>query len=161
MTAGHDKVGVGLVLRQMRWPHHLLQSNIPGFMEVEHKDLTFHQFINGAISKFLSEIPLDRLDVELANKFSFLQFLTNISFHYKHADVLETYQKVHMAWQMREFEFTDDWCTIDECLKNIRANLTITPQENTFKKGTPTPGFEKQGGDHGKGGAGGGGANGR
>ena len=134
MTAGHDKVGAGLVLRHMRWPHRLLQTNVPGFDVVEHKDLTFHQFINGCISKFLSEVPNDRLDLELANKFSFLQFLVNMSFRYKHEDVLETYRQVHHAWQMRDFEFTDDWATIDERLKNIRSHLTISPQEHTFTK---------------------------
>ena len=84
MTSGHDKVGPSLCYRQMRWPHRLLQTNVPGFDVVEDKDLTFHQFINGCIGKFMSEVPLERLDMELANKFSFLQFLVNMSFYYKH-----------------------------------------------------------------------------
>ena len=100
MTSGHDKVGAGLCFRQMRWPHSVLQKNVPGFNVVEHKDLTFHRFINGCISKFMAEVPLERLDLELANKFSFLQFLVNMSFRYKHSDVLETYQHMHQACQM-------------------------------------------------------------
>ena len=133
MTSGHDKVRAGLCYRQMRWPHRLLQTNVPGFDVIEHKDLTFHQFINGCIPKFMSEFPIERLDLEFANKFSFLQFLVNMSFYYKHSDVLEAYRQVHQAWQMKDFEFTDDWQLIKQHLDNIKSHMTIAPQQHTFK----------------------------
>ena len=151
MTSGHDKVGSGLCYRQMRWPHRLLQTNVPGFDVVEHKDLTFHQFINGCISKFLSEVPVERLDLELANKFSFLQELVNMSFYYKHADVLQTYRLCHEAWQMKEFEFSDDWQSIKQRVVNLKAHLTVSPQEHTFKQSAKPPGFQKKGDPAGKG----------
>ena len=65
MHAGHDKFGTGLVLRQMRWPHDVLQNSVTGCLKTEHKDRTFHQFINGFISKCLTETPMERLDREL------------------------------------------------------------------------------------------------
>ena len=151
MTSGHDKVGSGLCYRQMRWPHRLLQTNVPGFDVVEHKDLTFHQFINGCISKFLSEVPVERLDLELANKFSFLQELVNMSFYYKHADVLQTYRLCHEAWQMKEFEFSDDWQSIKQRVVNLKSHLTVSPQEHTFKQSAKPPGFQKKGDPAGKG----------
>ena len=144
----------------MRWPHSLLQKNVPGFNVVEHKDLTFHQFINGCISKFMAECPLERLDMELANKFSFLQFLVNMSFRYKHSDVLEAYQHMHQAWQMREFDFTDDWASIKERLMDFRSHLSMVPQGHTYSEvaDSSAPGKQNSGAGKGKPGAGGGGA---
>ena len=153
MTSGHDKVGPSLCYRQMRWPHRLLQTNVPGFDVVEHKDLTFHQFINGCIGNFMSEVPLDRLDMELANKFSFLQFLVNMSFFYKHSDVLETYRLVHQSWQMKEFEFTDEWDSIKHRLEGIKVHLQMIPQKHTFEQNPANPGPQKQGGGAGGGAA--------
>ena len=140
MTSGHDKVGAGLCYRQMCWPHRLLQTNVPGFDVVEHKDLTFHQFINGCISKFMSEVPIERLDLELANKFSFLQGIVNMSFYYKDSDVLEAYRQVHQAWQMKEFEFSDEWQLIKQRVDNIKSHMTIAPQQHTFKQNVSPPG---------------------
>ena len=65
MHAGHDKVGTGIVLCQMRWPRDILQNSVTGCLKTEHKDRTFHQFINGFISKCLTETPMERLDREL------------------------------------------------------------------------------------------------
>ena len=136
----------------MRWPHRLLQTNVPGFDKVKHEDLTFHQFINGCISKFLSEVPIERLDLELANKFSFLQSLVNMSFYYKHADVLEAYRLVHQAWQMKEFEFTDDWQLIKRRVDDIKSHMVVSPQQHTFKQNVTQPGAPKSDGAGGKGG---------
>ena len=57
LTAGYDNTGPGVVLRQTRWPHRLLQSTVPGYNVVKHKDLTFHLLMNGLLSKALSETP--------------------------------------------------------------------------------------------------------
>ena len=49
-------------------------------MEVEHKDLSFHQLMNDMVLKILLETPTDQLSVELSNKLSFMQFLIEMSF---------------------------------------------------------------------------------
>ena len=149
LTAGYDKTGPGIVLRQTRWPHRLLQSTVPGYNVVEHKDLTFHHLMNGLISKCLSEVPPEHLNLELANKLLFVQFLTEMSFRYTHAEVLETTREMLMAWQNKQFEWTDDWDSIKERLKGYRQGFQQSSQYHTHKTGEP-PG--------GKGGPGNGGA---
>ena len=144
MHAGHDKVGTGLVLRQMRWPHDLLQNSVEGCLVTEHKDLTFHQFVNGFISKCLTEVPLERLDRELANKLMLFQFLVNMSFNYEHKHMLDAYKEIHNAWQMRELDWTDDWSVFDERLKGIRSRHQYLPQKHTYLKSVPFPGHGKQ-----------------
>ena len=135
LHAGHDKVGAGLVLRQSIWPHRLMQATVPGYDSTEHKDLTFHQFINGMLTKILSETSEERMDPAMSNKFSFLQFLVEMSFNYEHKAVLETYAHMHNAFQMRTFEWTDTWASIDERLKSLRGRYSHSPQPVTFKKG--------------------------
>ena len=142
MTPGHDQVGAGLVFRQIRWPHKMLQPEVPGFNTVEHKDLTFHQFINGMLSKMMSETPALKLDKELANKMAFTQFLVAMSFHYTHKQVLDTCHEMMMSWMMREFEW-DNWPLIESRLKNIRSRFTQVPQTHTYtnrKEFKPNPG---------------------
>ena len=116
-----------MVLRQAAWPHKMLQSSVPVYNVVPHEDLTFHQ-------KLMSETPEERLDHEVANKLSFLQFLVEMLFHYKHKVVIKAYHKIHMAWQMKTFDWCDSWSSIEERLKTIRSKATFTPQPLTFKK---------------------------
>ena len=71
MTPGDDEVGAGLVFRKMRWPHNMLQPGIPGFDTVAHKDLSYHQLMNGLLSKMLAETPVDNLDPVLASQLHF------------------------------------------------------------------------------------------
>ena len=142
MTPGHDQVGAGLVFRQIRWPHKMLQPEVPGFDATAHKDLTFHQFINGMLSKMMTETPADRLDKELASKLAFTQFLVAMSFHYSHKQVLDTCHEMMMSWMMREFEW-DNWPLIESRLKNIRSRFTQVPQPHTYsnrKDPRPNPG---------------------
>ena len=54
LTPGYDAIGMSIVLRTMRWPHQLLQPSVPGFMKVAHKDMSFHQLMNGTLSKILT-----------------------------------------------------------------------------------------------------------
>ena len=131
MTPGADQVGAGLVFRQIRWPHKMLQPEVPGFDVTAHKDLTFHQFINGMLSKLVTETPADRLDKALANKIAFTQFLVAMSFHYTHKQVLDTCHEMMMSWMMKEFEWTD-WTVIEARLKGIRARFQHVPQYHTF-----------------------------
>ena len=140
LTAGYDKTGPGIVLRQTRWPHRLLQSTVPGYNVVEHKDLTFHHLMNGLISKCLSEVLPENLDLELANKLSFVQFLTEMSFRYSQAEVLETTREMLMAWQNKQFDWTDDWDSIKERLKGYRQGFQQSSQYHTHKTGTAPSG---------------------
>ena len=127
MTPGFDEVGEGLVFRKMRWPHNLLQPEIPGAGKTAHKDLSFNQLINGLLSKALTETPPDKLDKDLASKLLFTQFLVSMSFNYSHKQVLDTCREMGMAWQMREFEWSN-WQLIESRLKSIRARFQQVPQ---------------------------------
>ena len=157
LTPGYDKVGDSMVLRMSAWPHKMLQNH-PGHNATAHMDLTFHQFMNGMVTKIASETPGPRLDHELANKLSFLQFLINMSFNYEHKAMLEVYQAVHMAWQMRTFEWTDPWESINERLKNLRGRYHHNPQSYTYKKGARCPNCSNKS-DKNTGGGGGGAGN--
>ena len=153
MTPGYDTVGPGIVLRQHRWPHRSLQSNTPGNMTAKHYGLTFHQLMNGWLSVVCTAIPKERLDPELANMLSFQQFLVQMSFHYSHDHVLETCYKFLMSWQMKEWEWTDPWSTLDERLKGIRSSFEQKDQPATHKRNHVPPGSGKGAGG-GNGGAG-------
>ena len=134
LTAGHDKVGAGMVYRQALWPHKMLMASVPGYDTIAHKDLTFHHLMNGMVSKCLAETPAEKLDLELSNKLSFLQFLIEMAFHYDHKHVIETYQLVHQAWQMRTFEWSHSWSSIEDRLKNIRSNFQRAPNPVAAKQ---------------------------
>ena len=127
MTPGDDEIGAGLVFRKARWPHNMLQPGIPGFDVVAHKDLSYHQLMNGLLSKMLAETAPTQLSPELASKIHFAQFLTAMSFHYTHKQVLETCREMIMAWQMKEFEW-NNWPLIESRLKNIRSRFQQSPQ---------------------------------
>ena len=58
---------------------------------------------------------------------------------------------MHNAWQMREFEWSDDWKSIEEKLKNIRSRHQQVLQKHTAKQGSAFPGFERNGGGNGAG----------
>ena len=155
LTAGYDNTGPGVVLRQTRWPHRLLQSTVPGYNVVKHKDLTFHQLMNGLISKFLTETPPEKLDPELANKLSFLQFLTEMSFRYSQDEILEVTRETFMAWQNKQFEWVEDWSSINDRLKGYRQRFSQTAQSHTHDRKSvivPTGKGSGNGGGAGKGG---------
>ena len=149
MTPGDDEIGAGLVFRKARWPHNMLQPGIPGFDVVAHKDLSYHQLMNGLLSKMLAETPATQLSPELASKIHFAQFLTAMTFHYSHKQVIETCREMIMAWQMKEFEWSN-WPLIESRLKNIRARFQQSPQPHAVnsKARDPKP-------PHGGGGGGG------
>ena len=94
----------------------------------------------------------------MANKLSFFLFLSNMSFHFDHDIVLSAYSEVHESWQMREFEWDDDWKSIEERLKNIRARHQQVPQLHAAQKLPPNNGGDRQGRGNGGGYGSGGGA---
>ena len=138
MTPGDDEVGAGLVFRKMRWPHNMLQPGIPGFDVTAHKDLSYHQLMNGLLSKMLAETPAAQLHPELASKLHFSQFLTAMTFHYTHKQVLDTCREMIMAWQMKEFEWSD-WPLIESRLKGIRARFQQSPQPHAVNSKSRDP----------------------
>ena len=132
MTPGFDTTGPGFVLRQHRLPHRSLQTTTPGHMTAKHATLTFHQLMNGWLSVAMLDTPSHKLDPELANKLSFQQFMTSMSFHYAHKDVLQLCNTFIWSWQMREFEWSDPWPQIEERLKSIRSNFIQKEQPHTY-----------------------------
>ena len=57
-----------------------------------------------------------------------------MSFNYPHKDILDTYFEVHMAWQNRQFDWTDPWASIDERLKTARSRFIMIPQAHASRK---------------------------
>ena len=57
-----------------------------------------------------------------------------MSFHYEHKVIIKAYHEIHMAWQMKTFDWSDSWSSIEERLKTIRSKATVSPQPLTFKK---------------------------
>ena len=100
----------------------MLMSSVPGYNEVAHKDLTFHQLMNGMISKVTSETPKAKLDHESANKFSFMQFLVEMLFKYEHSMA-----NAHI-WVVR--------LVGGPTCGHPLTNYHRVPQPVTFKKGT-------------------------
>ena len=80
-----------------------------------------------------------------------------MSFSYEHKAVIEVYHAIHMAWQMRTFEWSDSWDSINERLKNLRAQHSYTPQPVTFKKNFKCGSCTSKPNGGGNGGGGGGG----
>ena len=138
MTPGDDEIGAGLVFRKARWPHQMLQPGIPGFDVVAHKDLSYHQLMNGLLSKMLAETSPTQLSPELASKIHFAQFLTAMTFHYSHKQVIETCREMIMAWQMKEFEW-NNWPLIESRLKNIRSRFQQSPQPHAVNSKPKDP----------------------
>ena len=128
LTPGHDAAGAGLVLRQTRWPHQLLQPSVPGFLTVKHKEMSFHQLMNGTVSKLLIETPKHEMSAELSNKLSFLQFVIEMSFKYSHKEILDITFETYMSWQNRQFNWNEPWSNIEERLKGIRGRFTQVHQ---------------------------------
>ena len=50
-----------------------------------------------------------------------------MSFNYTHRQVLDTCREIGMAWQMKEFEWSN-WPLIESPLKHIRARFQQSPQ---------------------------------
>ena len=150
LTPGHDAAGAGLVLRQTRWPHQLLQPSVPGFLTVKHKEMSFHQLMNGTVSKLLIETPKQDMSLELSNKLSFLQFIIEMSFKYDHKEVLDITFETYMSWQNRQFNWDEPWSNIEERLKGIRGRFNQVHQPHTVG----LPGGNKGPGRHGAGGGG-------
>ena len=121
----------------------MLQPEVPGFDKTPHANLSFHMLMNGLLSKLLAETPAAKLDRELANKIMFAQFLVSMSFNYTHKQVLDTCQEMIMAWQMKEFEWSD-WSLINSRLKSIRSRYQQVPQPHvgprTKDPKSPQPG---------------------
>ena len=146
LTPGHDAAGAGLVLRQTRWPHQLLQPSVPGFLSVKHKEMSVHQLMNGTVSKLFIETPKQEMSLELSNKLSFLQFVIEMSFKYDHKEVLDITFETYMSWQNRQFNWDEPWANIEERLKGIRGRFTQTHQPHTVGFPGAARGTGKQGG---------------
>ena len=146
MTPGYDSTGPGMVLRQARWPHKLLQTTTPGWQTAKHHDLTFHQLINGWLSVAMTETPQHKLDHELANKLSFAQYLVQMSFRYDHKDVLEASFDFIMSWQMKEIEWSQPWSVLKEKLDGIKTRFIQKDQPHIHSKKNPSNKFLNQGG---------------
>ena len=84
--------------------------------------------MNGLLSKALSETPIERFDLKLANKLSFIQFLVEMCFRYTQDEVLETTREMLMAWQNKQFDWTDDWSAIDDRRKGYRQRFAQSAQ---------------------------------
>ena len=77
-------------------------------------------------------------------------------FRYSQDEVLKTTREMLMAWQNKQFDWTDDWSAIDDRLKGYRQRFAQSAQPHTHIKGALASGSKGGGGTTG-GGAGNGG----
>ena len=112
-------------------------------MKIQHKDMSFHQLMNGTLSKILTEARKDEMSMELSNKLSFLQFVVEMSFKYDHKDVLAIVFETVMAWQNRQLEWDQPWPEVAEHLKGIRGRFIQSHQPHTVGHPRNNPGPSK------------------
>ena len=120
-------------------------------MTVKHKEMSFHQLMNGTVSKLLTETPKQDMSIELSNKLSFLQFVIKMSFKYYHKEILDITFETYMSWKNRQFNWNERWSNIEERLKGIRDRFNQVHQPHTVG----IPGANRGAGKPGGGGGGG------
>ena len=73
MMSGANRKPGQFLQRQMPWPEPCLSAQAPGCGKSTFKNLSFPELVDGFIGKALMETDHEKLDMELANKLSFLR----------------------------------------------------------------------------------------
>ena len=80
MTSGANRTPGMFVERQTTRPEQCLTPAAPGYKKGKHANLSFIEYVEGMLGKFLMETPADKLDPMLANKLTYLRNM--ISMHH-------------------------------------------------------------------------------
>ena len=72
----------------MTWPEQCLSAQAPGCGKSTFKNLSFPELVDGFIGKALMETEDEKLDMELANKLSFLREVATMNYSLDHQSIL-------------------------------------------------------------------------
>ena len=119
MMSGASRKPGQFVQRQMTWPEECLSAQAPGVGKSTYKQLSFPELVDGFLGKALMETNPDNLDMELANKLSFLRELTTMSYSLDHQSVLSISHRFLQGWENKSWEWSN-WSRIENLLREAR-----------------------------------------
>lgn len=125
MKSGAKRNSGEFVTRQATWPEKMLSLNAPGRGKKVHNDLTFAEFIDGMIAKFLTETEADILDRDLSNKLTYLRELVAMQYSLDFKHVLAINHRFLLGWENEHFHW-NDWSRIDAYLKEARMQAIFS-----------------------------------
>ena len=125
MKSGAKRNSGEFVTRQATWPEKMLSLNAPGRGKKEHNDLTFAEFIDGMIAKFLTETEADVLDRDLSNKLTYLRELVAMQYSLDFKHILAINHRFLLGWENEHFHW-NDWSRIDAYLKEARMQAIFS-----------------------------------
>lgn len=143
MTSGANRQPGMFVERQMTWPEQCLTPAAPGYKKTKHANLSFTEFVEGMLGKFLLETPPDELNPVLANKLAYLRNIVAMHHTLDLKSLLSISDRFLTGWENKSFEWSD-WNRIDIFLKEARFQELVNCMAG------------KSGGPRGGGGGGGG-----
>ena len=107
MMSGANRKPGQVVQRQMTWPEQCLSAQAPGCGKSTFKNLSFPELVDGFIGKALMETDHEKLDMELANKLSFLREVATINYSLDHQSILSISHRFLQGWKNCSFEWTN------------------------------------------------------
>ena len=119
MTSGANRKPGQFVQRQMTWPEQCLSAQAPGKDKSTFKNLSFPELVDGFIGKALMETDHEKLDMELANKLSFLREMATMSYSLDHQSVLTISHRFLQGWENCSWEWSN-WSRIEGFLREAR-----------------------------------------
>ena len=119
MKSGAKRTTGEFVTRQAYWPEQCLSMNAPGYKKKEHNELTFAEFIDGMLAKFLTETDPADLDRDLSNKLTYLRELVAMQYSLDFKHVLEINEKFINGYENEHFNW-DNWSRIAAFLQEAR-----------------------------------------
>ena len=119
MTSGANRTPGMFVERQTTWPEQCLTPAAPGYKKVKHANLSFIEYVEGMLGKFLMETPGDKLDPILANKLTYLRNMCSMHHTLDLKSLLSISDRFLTGWENNSFEW-NDWSRIDVFLKEAR-----------------------------------------
>ena len=134
-----SKRGVGeFVERQTTWPQQCLTPSAPTASKPDHEKLSFPELIDGFIGKILTETPSGNLDIEVANKLSYLKELTAMHYTLDLPSVLAVNRRFLEGWENKNFEWSD-WTRIELFMRESRFQQLVSSmsrgRDNQYRGG--------------------------
>ena len=138
MKSGSKRGAGEFVERQTNWPEEFLAATAPSASKPEHDKLSFPELIDGMLGKVLSEIRPEKLDLEVANKLSYIKELTAMHYTLDLQNVLSINRKFLQGWENKRFEWSD-WPRIEAFLRESRfqqmVNSMARGRDQQFRNG--------------------------
>ena len=119
MMSGANRKPGQFVQRQMTWPEQCLSAQAPGCGKSTFKNLSFPELVDGFIGKALMETDHEKLDMELANKLSFLREVATMNYSLDHQNIPSISHRFLQGWENCSFEWTN-WSRIESFLREAR-----------------------------------------